>query len=77
MDGDNSPKAIEAYRASLAALKKAVIDAVVARQECHDKECGCSLRGSDCPDRRIETEFIDDEWGNIIIEMLNKCPKVR
>ena len=77
MDGDNSPKAIKAYRASLAALKVAVMDAAAARQECHDKECGCSLRGNACPDRRIEAEFIDDEWGNIIIEMLNKSPKVR
>jgi hypothetical protein len=77
MDGDNSPKAIKAYRASLAALKMAVIDAVVARQECHDKECGCSLRSGTCPDASIDTEFMEDELGYIILQMLNKCPKVR
>jgi hypothetical protein len=77
MNESNSPKAIKAYQASLAALKVAVMNAAAARQKCHDEECGCSLRGNACPDRRIETEFIDDEWGNVIIEMLNKCPKVR
>jgi hypothetical protein len=77
MNNDSSAIANERYRASLIALRDALMKAVAARQACHDAGCKCGFPITTCSDRQIEREIEEDEWGSIVIEMLNKSPQLR